>query len=81
MKSQRYIIAKKNGKILDAEWVSRFGMSHLDVRAEKNAKLDNTADLDYVQNSASGLHNVEMAGEETLERGGSEILGQNSEII
>jgi hypothetical protein len=36
MKDQRYIIAKKNGKVLDAEWVSRFfGTSHLDVRADK----------------------------------------------
>jgi hypothetical protein len=35
-KGQRFIIAKRNGKILDAEWVSRlFGRSHLDVRADR----------------------------------------------
>jgi hypothetical protein len=34
-KGQRYIIAKRNGKILDAEWVLRFfGTSHVDVRAD-----------------------------------------------
>jgi hypothetical protein len=32
----RYIIAKRDEKFLDAEWVSRFfGTSHLDVRADK----------------------------------------------
>jgi hypothetical protein len=36
MKGQRYIIAKKNGRILDVEWVSRFfRTSHLDVRADR----------------------------------------------
>jgi hypothetical protein len=36
MKDQRYILAKKNGKFLDAEWVSRFfGTSHWDVQADK----------------------------------------------
>jgi hypothetical protein len=34
-KGQRYIIVKRNDKILGAEWVLRFfGMSHLDVRAD-----------------------------------------------
>jgi hypothetical protein len=34
--AQRYIIAKRDEKILDTEWVSRFfGMSHLDVRADR----------------------------------------------
>jgi hypothetical protein len=36
MKDQRYIIAKKNGKILEVEWVSRFfGISHLVLRADR----------------------------------------------
>jgi hypothetical protein len=36
MKGWRYIIAARNGKILDAEWVSRFfGTSHLDMRADR----------------------------------------------
>jgi hypothetical protein len=35
-KDQQYIIAKKNGKILDPEWVLQlFRASHLDVKADK----------------------------------------------
>jgi hypothetical protein len=35
-KDEMYLIPKRNGKFLDAEWISRFfGTSHLDVRADR----------------------------------------------
>jgi hypothetical protein len=35
-KYHQYFIPRMNGKILDAEWISRFfGTSHIDVRADK----------------------------------------------
>jgi hypothetical protein len=35
-KDEVYMIVKRNGKFLDAEWISRFfGTSHLDVRADR----------------------------------------------
>jgi hypothetical protein len=38
-KSQIYMIVKRHGKFLDAEWISRFfGTSHLDVRADRTQK-------------------------------------------
>jgi hypothetical protein len=35
-KDEIYMISKRNGKFLDAEWISRFfGTSHLDVRVDR----------------------------------------------
>jgi hypothetical protein len=38
-KHQIYMIVKRNGKFLDAEWISQFfGTSHLDVRVDRTQK-------------------------------------------
>jgi hypothetical protein len=82
MKDQRYIIAKKNGKILDAEWVSQFfGISHLDLRADRTQNWISKRIWIVSRIQLEIYTQCRWAGGETLERGGSEVLVQVYGII